>query len=171
MAQAGGPYRVMANHPPLPADLCASLGEVETATIGHFEHLGFVSGNVRPAFPAKAVGKAVTVAALGRDGSVIYRAIDLLEPGDVMVISRVDHDDIACVGGGVATAVKARRRCYRCRWALYRSRRDYIHSPAGLVPRRIGQDQQPSASDRRFDQLADLVWRGGCVAGIRGPCG
>jgi regulator of RNase E activity RraA len=108
MAQAGGPYRVMANHPPLPADLRASLGEVETATIGHFEHLGFVSGSVRPAFPAKAVGKAVTVAALGRDGSVIYRAIDLLEPGDVLVISRIDHDDIACVGGGVATAVKAR---------------------------------------------------------------
>jgi regulator of RNase E activity RraA len=101
-------YRVMANHPPLPADLRAALADVETATIGHFEHLGFVTGNVRPAFPSKAVGKAVTVAALGRDGSVIYHAIDLLEPGDALVISRVDHDDIACVGGGVAAAVKAR---------------------------------------------------------------
>lgn len=105
---ASAKYRVMPNQPPLPAELKAALAEVETATIGHVEHLGFVSGAVRAVFPAKAIGKAVTVAALGRDGAVIYRAIDLLEPGDMLVISRVDQDDIACVGGGVVTAVKGR---------------------------------------------------------------
>lgn len=101
-------YRMLESHPPIPADLCAVLAGVDTATIGHFEHLGFVASDVRPVFPAKAVGKAVTVAALGRDGFIIYRTIDLLAPGDILVISRVDHDDIACVGGGVATAVKGR---------------------------------------------------------------
>jgi len=98
----------MAGHPAIPADLGALLANVETATIGHFEHLGFVAGHVRPVVPTRAIGKAVTVAALGRDGSVVYQAIDLLEPGDVLVISRVDRDDVACVGGGVATAVAAR---------------------------------------------------------------
>ncbi|MBB5536307.1 RraA family protein [Rhizobium giardinii] len=84
------------------------LWDVETATIGHIEHLGFVSDDIRPVFPARAVGSALTVAAPGRDGIVIYKAIDLLLPGDVLVISRVDRDDIACVGGGVATAAKAK---------------------------------------------------------------
>lgn len=101
-------YRVREGHPALPAELGALLANVETATIGHFEHLGFAGPHIRPVFPAKAVGKALTVAALGRDGHVIYQAIDLIAPGDVLVISRVDRDDIACVGGGVATAVAAR---------------------------------------------------------------
>jgi 4-hydroxy-4-methyl-2-oxoglutarate aldolase len=89
-------------------ELRLALADVETATIGHFEYLGFITGGIRPVFPARAVGTAVTVAAVGRDGFVIYQAIDLLKPGDVLVISRIDHDDVACVGGGVATAVKAR---------------------------------------------------------------
>ncbi|NGO66034.1 RraA family protein [Rhizobium daejeonense] len=101
-------YRVAERHPSLPADLVRLLGDVETATIGHIEHLGFISDNIRPVFPAAIAGSAVTVAAPGRDGSIIYRAIDLLQAGDVLVISRVDRDDIACVGGGVATAAKAR---------------------------------------------------------------
>ncbi|MGO8565282.1 RraA family protein, partial [Rhizobium ruizarguesonis] len=34
--------------------------------------------------------------------------IDLLLPCDILVISRVDRDDISCVGGGVAAAAKAK---------------------------------------------------------------
>ncbi len=102
------PYRINDRHPSLSEELIALMGKAETATIGHVEYLGFVSRGVLPVFPAKAVGSAVTVAAPGRDGTVIYRAVDLLMPGDFLVIARVDGDDIACVGGGVATAVKAR---------------------------------------------------------------
>ncbi|WP_333900403.1 RraA family protein [Agrobacterium pusense] len=101
-------YRTKPGEPPLPTDLCALLRDVETATIGHTEHLGFLSTSIRPVCSAKVAGQALTVAAPGRDGVVIYKAIDLLQPGDVLVISRIDGDDIACVGGGVATAAKAR---------------------------------------------------------------
>ncbi|MGO7209117.1 RraA family protein, partial [Rhizobium ruizarguesonis] len=94
--------------PPLPADLIERLSSVDTATIGHVEHLGFVGGDIRPLFPARVAGAAFTVAAPGRDGVIIYKAIDLLLPGDILVISRVDRDDIACVGGGVAAAAKAK---------------------------------------------------------------
>ena len=104
-------YRIDARPPAWADDLRDLLNEVETATIGHFEHLGFLGSQIRPVFPSKAIGNAVTVAAPGRDGVVIYKAIDLLLPGDVLVISRVDRDDIACVGGGVATAAKARGAC------------------------------------------------------------
>ncbi len=102
------PYRVNERHQSLSEELVALMAKAETATIGHVEHVGFVSRGVLPVFPAKAAGSAITVAATGRDGTVIYRAVDLLMPGDFLVIARVDGDDIACVGGGVATAVKAR---------------------------------------------------------------
>lgn len=102
------PYHLMDRHPPLDPDLVELLSSVETATIGHVEHLGFVGDNVRPIAPAHVAGNAVTVAAPGRDGIIIYKAIDTLLAGDILVISRVDRDDIACVGGGVATAAKAK---------------------------------------------------------------
>lgn len=102
------PYHVAPGHPPLSAELLDLLSHTETATIGHVEHVGFPGCAILPVFPARIAGKALTVAAPGRDGTVIYKAIDLLQPGDVMVISRVDKDDIACVGGGVALAARAR---------------------------------------------------------------
>ncbi|CAN7750322.1 RraA family protein [Rhizobium sp. LjRoot258] len=101
-------YQVMDRSPPMPTALIELLSSVETATIGHVEHLGFLGDNIRPVFPARVAGAAFTVAAPGRDGVIIYKAIDLLLPGDVLVISRVDRDDIACVGGGVAAAAKAK---------------------------------------------------------------
>jgi regulator of RNase E activity RraA len=101
-------YRVHHREPSLSLELQERSLSVETATIGHFEHLGFVGSDIRPVAPARAFGSALTVAAPGRDGVVIYRAIDMIEKGDILVISRVDRDDIACVGGGVATAAKAK---------------------------------------------------------------
>lgn len=101
-------YHVAHSHPPLPTELVDLLSQTETATIGHVEHVGFVGDAILPVYPTRAAGQAVTVAAPGRDGTVIYKAIDLLQPGDMLVISRVDRDDIACVGGGVALAARAR---------------------------------------------------------------
>lgn len=101
-------YRTAPAPDPLPADLLALLDGVETATIGHFEHTGFMSHRVRPIFPARIAGRALTVAAPDRDGCVIYMAIDLIEPGDVLVISRLGNDHLACVGGGVSAAAKAK---------------------------------------------------------------
>lgn len=101
------PYRTAPRPEPLDQELLALLADIETATIGHFESSGFIIG-VRPVFPARAMGTAITVAAPGRDGRVIYMAIDMLEPGDVLVISRLDQDHLACVGGGVAAAAKAK---------------------------------------------------------------
>lgn len=102
------PYKIEKQPEAIPDALRTLLEGVETATIGHFEYLGFVGAGIAPVFPVKAIGTAVTVAAPGRDGAVIYTAIDLLRPGDVLVISRVDRDDVACVGGGVVAAARAR---------------------------------------------------------------
>lgn len=102
-------YRFGERGSPLSAELCALMQEAETATIGHFEVLGFLGAGIVPLSPlAKVAGAALTVAASGRDGTIIYRAVDLVSPGDVLVIARVDRDDVACVGGGVVAAAKAR---------------------------------------------------------------
>lgn len=101
-------YRIARLTAPLDPHLIDLLADVETATIGHFEPLGFVSAAIRPVFPAQIAGRAVTVAAPGRDGRIIYSAIDTLARGDVLVIGRLDRDDIACVGGGVVEAAKAK---------------------------------------------------------------
>jgi 4-hydroxy-4-methyl-2-oxoglutarate aldolase len=101
-------YQVEPNQPPLSKALVDLLSQTETATIGHVEHVGFVGDGIVPIAPARVCGQALTVAAPGRDGAVIYKAIELVQPGDILVISRVDRDDIACVGGGVALAARAR---------------------------------------------------------------
>lgn len=102
-------YYRFAEHPaPIEPDLIGLLEPVETATIGHFEYAGFAANDLRPVFPARAVGRAITVVAPGRDGRVIYMAIDRLVPGDILAIARVDGDGLACVGGGVAAAAKAK---------------------------------------------------------------
>jgi regulator of RNase E activity RraA len=101
-------YRTAPRPGTLDQDLFARLSDVETATIGHFETSGFIDADVRPVFPARVVGRAITVSAPGRDGRIIYMAIDTLEPGDVLVISRVDQDGLACVGGGVTAAALAK---------------------------------------------------------------
>lgn len=101
-------YRTAPQPGTLDQDLFARLADVETATIGHFETSGFIAADVRPVFPARVVGRAITVSAPGRDGRIIYMAIDTLEPGDVLVISRVDQDGLACVGGGVTAAALAK---------------------------------------------------------------
>lgn len=101
-------YHVHPNQPCFLPELVDLLSQTETATLGHVEHLGFVGDGIVPVFAARATGQALTEAAPGRDGVVIYKAIDMLRPGDFLVISRVDRDEIACVGGGVALAAKAR---------------------------------------------------------------
>jgi len=164
-------YRVADRHPPLPQDLVDLLSSVETATIGHVEHLGFVGDGVRPVFPARAAGQALTVAAPGRDGSIIYRAIDLLLPGDMLVISRVDRDDIACVGGGVAVAAKGERGCrHSHRRSVHRRRRDHRNRPPRLVSGRFIQDDKPQFADRRIAERTCRLWGRGNPCRICGAC-
>jgi len=55
-------------------------------------------------------GPAVTVQCLGRDSAVCYKAIDLLRPGDVLVIDRSGDRRYACWGFEGEEAADARFR-------------------------------------------------------------
>jgi 4-hydroxy-4-methyl-2-oxoglutarate aldolase len=92
---------------PLPSEMEERLAGVEVATIGHFRFQGFASPMLRPLINGTRIsGTAVTVAIPGPDSTLLHHAIGLLKPGHVLVIDRLGDDRHACLGGGVARAVK-----------------------------------------------------------------
>ena len=97
---------------PMPAQIAGSLQEkaarAETATIGHRRHMGFVDKAVQCVLPGRRVaGTAVTLAIPGQDSTLLHHIIQFLRSGDVLVIDRLGDTKHACLGGGVAAAIKA----------------------------------------------------------------
>jgi 4-hydroxy-4-methyl-2-oxoglutarate aldolase len=101
-------YTIGAMPAPLPADDLELLAQVETATVGHWRHLGFMDRAIQPLIRGKRiVGVAVTVAIPGPDSTLLHHALGLLRPGDLVVVDRLGDDRHACWGGGVTIAAKA----------------------------------------------------------------
>jgi len=93
----------------VPQDLLAKLERVETATVGHRRQLGFVAPAVQSLLGGerRIAGTAVTLALPGQDSTLLHHVIPYLRPGDVLVIDRLGDTKHACLGGGVAVAIKA----------------------------------------------------------------
>ena len=96
---------------PMPAQMDAALLEkamrVETATIGHKRHLGFVDPAVQAVWNDERIaGTAVTIALPGQDSTLLHHIIQFLRPHDILVIDRLGDQKHACLGGGVACAIK-----------------------------------------------------------------
>lgn len=93
---------------PLAPEAMTQLAEVETATIGHFRHWGFMSPGIRPlGHGRKVIGRAITLALPAQDSTLLHHALGLLEPGDVVVIDRLGDAKHACWGGGVTQGAVA----------------------------------------------------------------
>jgi regulator of RNase E activity RraA len=102
------PYVVRDMPPPVAADHLAALAEVETATVGHWRHLGFMRRAIQPLLRGHRVtGTAVTLAIPGPDSTLLHHALGLLRPGDILVVDRLGDDRHACWGGAVTLAAKA----------------------------------------------------------------
>jgi 4-hydroxy-4-methyl-2-oxoglutarate aldolase len=88
--------------------LAKKLSRVETATIGHSQHWGFMDRRIQPLLRNKRVaGAAVTLAIPGQDSTLLHHALGLLPAGAILVIDRLGDDKHACWGGGVTVAAKA----------------------------------------------------------------
>ncbi|XUY28662.1 RraA family protein [Agrobacterium sp. rho-8.1] len=89
-------------------DLVARFESVEVATIGHFRHRGFVHHAIRPIVEVgrTLVGTAVTVAIPATDSTLLHHAVSVIRPGDFLFVDRLGDDRHACIGGGVAFAIK-----------------------------------------------------------------
>jgi regulator of RNase E activity RraA len=101
-------YHIGNPPPPVDPDLARRFRAVELATIGHFRHRGFVHHAIQALTPPHGtlVGTAVTVAIPGTCSTLLHHAVGVLRPGDFLVIDRLGDDRHACLGGGVAFAVK-----------------------------------------------------------------
>lgn len=101
-------YRIQPMPAQLSPALVAKLEKVETATVGHSQHWGFMDRGIQPLLPRRRVaGPAVTLAIPGQDSTLLHHALGLLRPGDILVVDRLGDDKHACWGGGVTVAAKA----------------------------------------------------------------
>jgi 4-hydroxy-4-methyl-2-oxoglutarate aldolase len=101
-------YQIAPMPEPLSASLVEKLAKVETATVGHLWHFGFVDRAIRPLLDERrVVGCAVTLALPALDGTLLHHAVGLCRPGDMLVIDRLGDKRHACIGGGLANAAKA----------------------------------------------------------------
>lgn len=94
---------------PVPEALLARLSEIVPATLGHLMTFGFVDSAIRPLTGGqrlRVLGRAVTLRSYGADGAVVHAAIDLCEPGDVLVIDRGGDTHCACWGEMTSLAAK-----------------------------------------------------------------
>lgn len=87
-------------------DLFQNVG---TSTIGHLTDFGFLKG-LTPLFrPIHFVGNAVTVRIPHMDSTAVHKALDLVQPGDVLVIDMSGDVERSCLGGIVSYAAHAKK--------------------------------------------------------------
>jgi len=96
---------------PLPAQIPENqlelLRQVETATVGHVLHNGFIDREIRAVLPEMRVaGTAVTVRIPGADSTLLHYILAKVRPGDFLVIDRCGDSKHACWGGVVTNTAK-----------------------------------------------------------------
>jgi regulator of RNase E activity RraA len=84
----------------LPSDQLEKLKQVETATVGHFRHAGFLDPALRAVLPdTRAAGTAVTLRIAGADSTLLHHVMGMVRPGDFLIIDRAGDTRHACWGG------------------------------------------------------------------------
>ncbi len=90
------------------AALFSKCTTVETATVGHRRHMGFMDKAIQCVLtPRRVAGTAITLALPGQDSTLLHHIIAELRSGDFLCIDRLGDFRHACLGGGVAAAIKA----------------------------------------------------------------
>ena len=88
--------------------LIQRLAQVETATVGHTRHHGFMSPSLVPIIKGvRAAGTAVTISTPGSDSTILHHAMGVLRRGDFLVIDRCGERVHSCWGGILNHAAKA----------------------------------------------------------------
>ena len=89
------------------SELVERYRAIQPATVGHLVEFGFCDPAIRPVWKTfKLVGSAVTVRTSALDSAIVHVAIDVAEPGDVIVIDRNGDEKHACWGEMTSLAAK-----------------------------------------------------------------
>ena len=101
-------FRIGAMPAPLAPELARRLEEVETATVGHVRHWGFMDREIQAlGHTRRRVGTAVTLCLPAQDSTLLHHVLGQLKPGHIVVIDRLGDRKHACWGGGVTKAATA----------------------------------------------------------------
>jgi 4-hydroxy-4-methyl-2-oxoglutarate aldolase len=93
----------------LSPELLAQLVQVAPATIGHLLEHEFMDPELRPIISRFAfAGPAITVRCFGTDSAIVHYAVDIAQPGDVIIVDRLGDRRYACWGGGVSVGAVAK---------------------------------------------------------------
>jgi regulator of RNase E activity RraA len=99
---------------PLPDGWLDVYRHLPPALLGHVIDEGFVDPVIRPIFPggiapgAVIVGTAITARLPDGDLAALVPAVDLLRPGDILVVDHGGRESLACWGELTSLAAKAR---------------------------------------------------------------
>ena len=100
-------FNIQPMPPQIDALLIELLEQVETATVGHVLHSGFVDRSIRAVLDGKRVaGTAVTLRIPHADSTLLHELTALVRPGDIVLIDRCGDDRHACWGGVITNAMK-----------------------------------------------------------------
>lgn len=95
----------------LPAGWIEAFRRLRPALLGHVVEDGFVDEKIRARVPgAHVIGSAITVRLPDGDLEALVPAVDLLEPGDVLVIDHGGRESMAC-WGELTSLAAAKRGC------------------------------------------------------------
>ncbi|OZB95309.1 RraA family protein [Paenibacillus sp. XY044] len=90
--------RIEPHAAPIPPELLELYREIQPSTIGHLTDFGYVRG-LRPLFtPIRILGSALTVRLPHTDSAALREALELAQPGDVIVIDMSGDEERACWG-------------------------------------------------------------------------
>ena len=91
------------------ADVLAELGAAGVATVHEAGGAGLLDPGIRPIQEgARIAGSAVTVSCAPRDNIMIHAAVEVIEPGDILVVSTTSPSTNGMFGELLATSVMAR---------------------------------------------------------------
>ncbi|MER6007060.1 RraA family protein [Nonomuraea sp. NPDC051941] len=81
-------------------DALARLAALPTANIGDaMDRLGVLDSRIRPIWPgARVAGRAFTIWTRSGDNALIHQALDVVEPGDVIVVNGGGDESRALIG-------------------------------------------------------------------------
>ena len=103
-------FRIIHGHERAPADLVTALGALPTAIISDNLHRMFAAGaRLRPMHAGgNMVGTALTVKTRPGDNLMVHKAVDLAQPGDVIVVDGGGDLTNALIGELIITHARAR---------------------------------------------------------------